>query len=294
MFVAMRAYLLLLVLLAGGGCRVVDPQVAGKSPLAPLSVSPDTIALEVYSAPATPDDPEFADLWELVDEQPLPGELRRQLAANGLRAGLVGPDIPAPLAAVLNVTDRHVEEEDRQLVSMDPEGGVILRVLHAQAGKRIELAVPEVRDEMTLLEAIGNGGHGKTYKQAECRIALRAFPQSDGRVRLQLTPELHYGQFKSHVRGNDGVLMWTQEREKKVFSDLKLEPELIAGQMLLVTRQPAKPLTAGWHFFTNATGDKPQAILWVFRVARAAPDSAFYDGPPDEEASAITNDQQAP
>jgi hypothetical protein len=71
-----------------------------------------------------------------------------------------------------------------------------------------------------------------------------------------------------------------------------LEPALAPGQMLLVTRQPDRSSTAGWHFFTDTRGDKPQAILWVFRVARAAPDRAFYDGPPDDELGAISNDLQ--
>jgi hypothetical protein len=290
--VAMRALLLSFAVLAASGCRLVEPQAAGKSLLAPLSVSPDTTTLEVFSAPAPHTDPEFADLWELVDEEPLPAELRRQLAANGMRAGLVGPGVPGPLAAVLKVTDRRVDEEERQLVSMDPEGGVILRVLQAPAGKRLELAIPQVRERLTLLEAIDGKIHGRTYSQAECRIALRAFPEPDGRVRLQLTPELHYGQVKSRVRGSDGVLMWTQEREKKIFSELMLEPALAPGQMLLVTRRPDQSSTAGWHFFTSTRGDKPQAMLWVFRVACAAPDRAFYEGPPHDERGAVSNDQQ--
>jgi hypothetical protein len=198
--VAMRAVLLSFAMLAASGCRIVEPQSVGKSPLAPLSVSPDTTTLEVFSAPASHDDPEFADLWELVDEQPLPAELRRQLAANGMRAGLVGPNVPGPLATVLNVTDRRVEDEERQLVSMDPEGGVVLRVLHAHAGKRLELVIPQVREGLSLLEAVDGQIHGKTYNQAECKMALRAFPESDGRVRLQLTPELHHGQIKSRAK----------------------------------------------------------------------------------------------
>jgi len=291
MLVAMRACLLPIVLLALGGCTFVEPQAASKPLLAPLAVSPDTTTLEVFSAPAPLTDPEFAELWELVDEQPLPADLRRRLAANGIRAGLVGPSVPTPLAAVLKVTDRRVEDDERQLVSMDPDGGVVLRVLHAHSGKRTELAIPGVRDRLTLLEAINGEIHGKTYHQAECRIALRAFPESDGSVRVQLTPELHSGEFKSRFRGSDGVLMYTQEREKKIFTELMLEPALAPGQMLLVTRRPDQPSTAGWHFFTNPTGEKPQAVLWVFRAARAAADPAFYETPPNDEPEVVSNDQ---
>ena len=290
--VAMRACVLSFALVAAGGCRLVEPPSAGKSPLAPITVSPETITLEVFSAPALRDDPQFAELWELVDEQPLPAELRRRLAANGMRAGLVGPNVPGALAAVLKVTDRRIEDEQRQLVPMDPEGGVTLRVLHARAGKRIELAIPRVREEMSLLEAIDGRVGGGTYRKAECRMALRAFPETDGRVRLELTPEVHYGEFKSRTRGSDGVFIRTQQRDKKIFEELKLEPALAAGQMLLITCRPDRSGTVGWHFFTDATADKPVAMLWVLRVARAAPDRAFYDGPPKDEPGPVSNDQE--
>ena len=108
---------------------------------------------------------------------------------------------------------------------------------------------------------------------------------------LELTPEVHYGAFKSRTRGSDGVFIRTQQRDKKIFEELKLEPALAAGQMLLITCRPDRSGTAGWHFFTDTTGDKPVAMLWVLRVARAAPDRAFYDGPPKDEPGPVSNDQ---
>lgn len=287
----MRACGLWFALLAAVGCKVVEPHSVARSPLAPLTVSPDSISLEVFSAPAPRDDPQFDELWQLVDEQPLPADLRRRLAANGIRAGVVGPDIPGPLADVLKVTDRRVSADERQQVAMDPEGGVKLRVVHAQAGKRTELAIPRVRDELTLLEASGGQIRGRTYHQAECRIALRAFPEAAGRVRLELTPELHYGEFRSRRRGSDGVFMVTQERDKKVFDELQLEPALAAGQMLLVTCRPDRSGSAGYHFFTDMTLDRPVPVLWVIRAAGAASDPAFYDGD-ENDPVAVSNDRQ--
>jgi hypothetical protein len=291
--VAMRACLLGFALLAAAGCKVVEPHAAAKSPLAPLAVSPDTITLGVFSAPAPHDDPQFAELWKLVDEQPLPAELRRRLAANGVRAGLVGPQIPSLLAAALKVTDRRVEQEQSQAVPIDAEAAVTLRVVQTPAGKRVELAIPRVREQMSLLEAAPDGQvRGKTYRKAECRMALRAFRENDGRVRLELTPEVHYGEFKSHVRGSDGMMLWTQEREKRIFTELKVEPVLSAGQMLLVTCRGEQSASAGHQFFTDTSGDKPRPTLWVFRVAQAAPDRAFYDGPKDDHLGPVSNDQE--
>jgi hypothetical protein len=286
----MRACALCFALVFAGGCKLVEPHSAARSPLAPLTVAPETISLEIFSAPAPSDDPQFANIWRLVDEQSLAADLRRELAANGVRAGLVGPNVPSELATVLKVTDRRIEENERHLVSMDPDG-VTLRVLHVPSGKRSELVIPRLREEMSLLEAVDGHVHGQTFRQAECRMAMRAYAESDGRVRLELVPEVHHGEFKSRVRGSDGRFLWTQEREKKVFDKLRLEPVLAPGQMLLVSCRPERKGGLGWHFFTDAGADQPRAMLWAFRVARAAPDAAFYDGPSPDAQKSVANDQ---
>ncbi len=292
MRVVMRAILLGFALLELGGCRVVEPNAASKSPLAPLSVSPDTISLEVFSAPVPRGEEQMGRLWKLVDEQSLPADLRRHLADNGFRAGIVGPNVPAELAEILKVTDRPVDESHQHSMSLNPEAGVHLRVLHLKSGKRTELALPNIRDELTLLEAAAGEVRGQTYRKAECRLGLKAYPQADGRVRLEVTPELHHGEFKNRVRGGDGMMMFTQERPKRVFPDLKVEPQLAAGQMFLLASRPDRSASPGYHFFTDTSGDKAVPMLWVVRTARATPDTAFYDGPPRDDLTSLTNDAE--
>ena len=290
MRVVMRAILLGFALLELVGCRVVQPNAASKSLLAPLSVSPDTISLEVFSAPVPQGEEQVARLWKLVDEQSLPADLRRHLADNGFRAGIVGPNMPAELTEILKVTDQPVEESKQHTMSLDPEAGVSLRVLHLKSGKRTELALPHVREELTLLEVAAGEVRGQTYNKVECRLGLKAFSQNDGRVRLEVTPELHHGEFKNRMRGGDGMMMFTQERPKRVFDELKLEPQLAAGQMFLMTSRPDRTASAGYHFFTDASGDKAVPVVWVARMARATPDSAFYDGPQQDNLTSLTND----
>jgi hypothetical protein len=69
-----------------------------------------------------------------------------------------------------------------------------------------------------------------------------------------------------------------------------MEPKLAPGQMLLVTSVPNRPGSAGYHFFTDTSGDKPVPRLWVVRAARAAADSAFYEPPVEDGLSAVSND----
>ncbi len=176
MRVRLRAILMVVAVVAPGGCAVVEPHSVAKSPLAPLTVSPEAIMLEVFSAQAPQGTEQLDALWRLVDEQPLDPELRKRLAENGFRAGVLGPNVPADLAKLLKVTDRPVAEEDKAKVPLDTENEVNLRLLYAKSGKRNELVIPHAREELTILEYADGHVHGKTYHKAACRLELRAFP----------------------------------------------------------------------------------------------------------------------
>ena len=277
MDVALRRLALVLALAMLAGCRVVDQWPKGRSPMSPLAASPDLVTLEIFSAPAPLDDPQLAALWREVDEQPFSPELRKNLSGNGLRVGVLSAHVPDALASLLKVTDKPISANDRTLVPLDPEPGVVLRVLQPRMGKRHELVVSPVHDQISLLRATDGQIEGKTYQKAEGRLVLRAFPETGGRVRLELTPELQYGEVKTQTTGSDGVFIWRPERPKQTFTDLKVTATLGAGQMLLITSLPNRPASVGHHFFVQQEGEKPTQRLWVLRLAQAGPDRSFAD-----------------
>lgn len=287
----MRALLLVVALLCAGGCRLVEPP-KGRSPLAPLAASPDTATLEVFSAPAPPDDPQWTALWASVDEQPLPAELRQQLAQNGFRAGIAGPNVPDALAALLKVTDDPISEEKRTSAPLDSEDGIRLVVMQPRAGQRRDLVTSPTHDRVSILQRVGNEVKGKTYLKAEARLILQASTEVDGRTRVELSPELQYGEMKNRWASSEGMYTWRQERERKQFPELKIAATLSPGQMLLVTCLPDRPSSAGHCFFTHTGGDQTVQKLYVFRVAQATPDRSFYDGP-QSAPSEISSDTSA-
>lgn len=284
---ATRALLMLLLVLPLLGCRVVAP-AAGRSPLVPLEASPDAATLEVFAAPAPPDDPQWAALWAEVDEQPLPPELRQQLAKNGFRAGIVGPSVPDALAALLKVTDEPISQEERARAPLDSEQGIRLTVMQPRAGQRRDLVTSPTHEQISILQREGGEVRGKTFCKAEGRLILQAFPEVDGRTRIELSPELQYGEMKNRVASSEGMYTWRQERERKQFPELKISAKLSPGQMLLVTCLPDRPGTAGHCFFTQPGGEQVVQKLYVFRAAQATPDRSFYDGP--RQSAPISSD----
>jgi hypothetical protein len=277
MYQITRVFVLLLALAPGAGCRLVEARPQGRSPLAPLMASSDAISLEVFSAPSPLDDPQVEELWKQVDEQTLSPDLRTRLAQNGIRAGVVGPNVPDALAALLKVTDEHITPEERTLVPLQANEGIRLTVMQPRAGERRDLVASQTYDQMPLLQRVGSQVEGKTYYKAEGRLALRVSKELDGRARLELTPELHHGEFKNRVTGDDGMMTWKQERQKLLFDELKLSATLAPGQMLVVSCRSDRPGSIGHYFFTQSGGEQTMQKFFVLRIAQAAADRSFHE-----------------
>lgn len=273
-----RALLIAWIVVPLAGCRlVVDRDAHGRSPLLPLVSTPDATTLEVFSSPVPLADPRLAELWKQVDEQPLPPETRSRLSQHGLRAGIVGPAVPDLLADLLKVTDKQISSAERMQMPMETEEGISLVVMQPRAGERRDLVTSPTYEQMALLECNQGKVGGRSYSKAQGRMVLRVFPEPDSRVRVELTPELHHGEFRSKITGNDAMYVMKQERQKQVFEELKIATTLAPGQMLLVTCQDQRPGSIGHYFLTNEQDDKKTQKLYVIRLSQAGIDRSFNE-----------------
>ena len=208
-----RIPLLLAVGLALSGC--INPAVtASKSPLQPPQMPPDSVAMDIIFVRVPLGDAEInGKMWDEIDEQHFPAELRERLLTSGIRVGLIGNQVPRPLAKLLALTDKPPGRNDVQQVraadmAADAEetNHPIRRHLQMQAGHRNEIIASSVYEQLPVLIAEGGELHGKTYCQAQGMLAVKAFPQSDGRVRVELVPELHHDQPRRRFAGDQGMM----------------------------------------------------------------------------------------
>ena len=82
------AWLLPLGLAVCVSCSHLNLRPIGKSPLSPARMSPDAMVLDVFFVPVKYGDPEAnAVLWQELDEQHFPVEVRRELNERGFRVG---------------------------------------------------------------------------------------------------------------------------------------------------------------------------------------------------------------
>jgi len=288
MQLGLRVATLTLLLLAAQGCKLVDAQPKGNSPLLPLVASPESMTLEAFTTHVPMSDPRLTALWQEVDEQQLPADLRAKLAQNGLRAGIVGPVMPDALADLLKLTDKAISPEERAQVAMETEEGTSLLVMHPRAGDRRELVTSEVHARMPLLQVADGQVSGKTLLQAQARLVLRVSPETDSCLKLELAPEIHHGDFRNHFTGNDSMMVIKQERQKKPFPDLNLTTKLAAGQMLVLTCMADHPGSLGHYMFAQTIEEKTVQKVYVFRASQAGPDRSFWES--NEPRSPIASD----
>lgn len=274
---------LAIVAALAAGCQNV-PQHVGKSPLKPLRMSPDTVMLDVFFVRFPLGQPEpNGPLWDELDETPWPAELRQKLALNGFRVGLVGgPVPPVPLSKLLELKDKPapaaaVQEASQTDFADQPR--VVRRLMPLHCGGRAEVLASGPHEELVALVCAPGGVGGETYKNARAILSAGASLEPDGRVRLSLVPELHYGDPKPMLVGQPGVLRLESGQPKRVFQDMAIDTTLRPGQMLVLSSLNQRPGSLGYRFFTQKTGGKVEQKLIVIRLSQTQHDGLF--DPPD-------------
>ena len=279
------------------GCRLLDrpPEDVGRSLLHHASASPDSVAMEIIWARFPVGDPELnAEAWQEVDETRIPLAVRRELAANGLRAGVVGPTVPDSIAHALHLTGEtpdpqpagdEPDQHDAQAKPGKPteapadclaEPAVRRRLLQLRRGRRVEIQASDVYDSLPLLISTGRELGGRTFHQAQAIYALEVDPQPNQTARVELTPELHHGQPRIRwTSGDSGILRQAPLREREVFDRLRMDVTLAPGEMLLLMSLPDAGSRLGECFHTVDAMEGREQKLVLVRLAEVPAGKAF-------------------
>lgn len=260
---------LVLGMLAAGGC-VWEWGAQSRSPLRPAQKSPDAVAIEILFVRCSYADAEVnGALWSEIDEQRIPIETRRKLAANGFRVGIVGGQIPLALEKLMSLSQSAPQPDESQQANLEENDAKVTgRMLQLRAGKRTEIQTSRVFDELPILFPQDGQLVGRTFPKAQGVFEVRAFPESDGRIKLDLLPELQFGEPSNRYRpSQEGVWLIEMSRNREVFEHLRLETLVSPGEFLLITGIPDRAGSLGDHFFSDRTTSPREQKLLLLRVA---------------------------
>ncbi|WP_146447550.1 hypothetical protein [Bythopirellula polymerisocia] len=223
------------------GCGVVlstatvsDPQ----SILRAIKTNSDQVTLEIFQVRIPGDNKQLLDeVWQASDEQRLDLEVRNQLISNGFRAGVISGALPDAVARSLNLQSEMPEEEiERVITGENAAPKIVRRVVQLKRREHATIQASELQEQAHVLLNSENGLQGRTYEQVQGVYSLQAESVPGQKVAIEITPELQFGDLKNRYTGSDnGVLMMTTSRERKVFDQLKLSLDLSSGEFLVIS-----------------------------------------------------------
>jgi hypothetical protein len=238
-------------------------------------MSPDSVILEIgYAQLALTDQTSYDEVWQQADEQALALELRQELARNGLRCGILGKRIPEKIRTLMDPQSTAIDKRSEDLDVGQTEVDRQTRRLQCRAGRRAKILCSKSFPQLSLLTRDGGAVRGRQLQQAQCLFGLKPYPQDDGRVQLDLLPEVEHGELKQQWAVGEGTLMQRVGRDKLTFEPLRMSLSLAPGQMLVVSAVE-QPIGLGEHFFVESVGGTPQRSLLFVRLAHTQHDNLF-------------------
>jgi hypothetical protein len=238
----------------------------------------DVIEVRVALVERPPDDPFInKELWGLADEQIVPLERKAVLEENGFRVGQVGGNTPAGLLSLLTSARSNVNP----------------RCLYVHSGHPLPVALGPIALACTFRLQQDGELAKVTVEKAQCALNLVPSLTSDGRTRLQFTPQIHYGEKALVPRAaEDGSGFILQEEwPTKSYGCLAWEVTLAANQYVVVGARCDDPESLGYQCFLRRSESIPVQRLLVIRASRlnaSSPSEILAESSDDEPSPSRT------
>jgi hypothetical protein len=213
--------------------------------------------------------------WQTVDEQFVPPEVRRRLAENGLRVGLISGQLPERVREKLGATGDPIAALTAQ--NLAPGTEMLSRRERLQCHDGVtELIEVLPQSPSSLVVLLNDEGRvrGEQFDQPRGFIALTPYAQADGRVRVELTPGVEFGPWRQRIIGHQGGLRYDQRRDERLFDSLTVNGHLDSGQILVVTSTDDEKGIGG-RFFANRFSSSTERLFLLIRVSRQQGDDLF-------------------
>lgn len=231
----------------------------------------ETVLLEVFIVRCPLNDEELnSTLWKDVDEQVFSSSLRRELAVNGFRAGLIGNQLPSSFLRILKTRDDVDPSQIVTTIRLDELANqtVVRKTIASRNGQKNEVNVSNVKNQTTILFNENGALGGETFNEGQAVMVIRTQTRGDGSVTLDLLPEVQYGQPRQTFQFDAGSVTMATARPKRTFDSLRSEITVQPGQFVVMTSRPEMSGNVGSFFFTDEEAESgAEQKLLCFRIS---------------------------
>lgn len=265
--------------------QVPAPGQEGDIQLPASRMAKDSVALEIAVGQLDPDQQADVDqLWQEIDQQVLPFDVRQRLDQNGFLAGIVASQPPAILNRLLQdkqVDTSGMERWQIQFIEQGNQTTVPRLILHQRIqngmGENHCVPVSDSSSQASWIVKDGPRQSASEGEQARGFIRLRTYPTGDSGVRLVVTPEIRHGQPKASFGVAEGSFTYSAEQSTQVLDELKFEAQLKPGQTLVLGANRQLSDLGGFLFGPSGGGGFGQRLILV-RLVHSQRDDLFESG----------------
>jgi hypothetical protein len=244
-------------------------------------MSPDSVVIEMAILDLNADSRAAAkQLWQEVDELQLEPDARKRLATHGLRSGVIGVHVPQWICQGLSDQSKHLQMDSNNGMAV-PSDIIVQRRLQCRAGRRREVPIGAHFEKLTVTD---DSDSPTEYSSGQCLLTLTTSPLGDGRVKLELVPEIHYGEPKQRWVGQGGHFRSDIALESASFDDMKVTVTLNPGETLVFAATP-KEDRLGRVVCQSEAVETPPGRLVLLRLAQTQTDDLFA---PQQSLTPIT------
>ncbi|MGE3819344.1 MAG: hypothetical protein AB7I30_07910 [Isosphaeraceae bacterium] len=210
-------------------------------------------------------------IWNVADEQTVPGETRRLLEANGMRIGVLTGGLPA---------------EVDEAVHAPPPNKIDPAEFNLPDGSNTLIALADSRPTASLLLNQNARAFGKDYQDAGGWLRLTTEQEGPTGVALRFVPEIHHGPILRRydsLPNNAGTVntmqfMLKDGQQEDTLRDLAATVTLQPGQVAVIGCLPDRPSSLGAFLFTHAEPNSDRIVqkvllVWARRTNMGTPGS---------------------
>ena len=262
--------LVVLALAASMGCVRNSAKLAehaywiGLKPKAP-TVEPDVVELHYIFVDRPAGDASINDtVWREADENAVPLDLKAALRQNGLRVGKLGATLSSEMLELLKASN--ATQEGRKHFT--------------HSGGLAKVQTTGVQERMSLFTFDNGQTQGEEFADVQGYLELTPIIGAGSEVRVQLLPKLEFGP-RQHKRVPAPDLTGWQvrnERDERLFPDLKSELKLVSGEYCLVGCWMDRKGTLGQQLFSATVNGQDRQVVLLIRAVRPSRDDLFTAG----------------
>lgn len=250
-----------------------------KSILPPPQMSPDSVMVEavVVRFPKEQDGI-FESIWSTVDESIFDIQLRRKLADNGLRGGVLIGELPIAITNRLKELSDQSQTGALELAGLAADVDSRANRFQCRAGRKREVSVRrELQGPLVVVSSKEGHMEGATYEQPIMLFDLRVFPHGSGQATLQMIPEIQHGETRKSFVSSDFGVRPEMARERKSWEQLTLSTKLNEGQVLVLCSDgmPVAPNLGKAFFVTHTAEQTEERAMLLVRLANTQLDELF-------------------